>query len=77
MISVASILAFLVAVSSAAGSAGNVRFERRYTADPCNDKILIYTTRARGNDYFKHEFRMNCTDTLFVAVAIVESKKTR
>lgn len=65
MIPAASRLLFLMAASSVAESVGNVRFERRYTADPCLDRTLILTTMARGRGDFKHEFRLNCTDTLF------------
>lgn len=51
----------------AATSERDVRFERRYTADPCDDKWLIFRTWVQGPRTFKHGFRLNCTNAVFFA----------
>lgn len=60
-------LASLFAVSSVAGSERKVWFERRYEADPCEDRVIVFTTLAKSASDFEHRFRLNSTDTLFVA----------
>lgn len=58
-------MSFLFAGLEAAASEGGVRFERKYTADPCDDKALILTTWVQGSKIFKHGFRLNSTDAVF------------
>lgn len=58
-------MSFLFAGLETAASEGGVRFERKYTADPCDDKVLILTTWVQGSKVFKHGFRLNSTDAVF------------
>lgn len=65
MIFLACAISFLVTGLDLVKSDRGVRFERRYTADPCDDKVLILTTWVRGPRTFTHGFRLNCTDAVF------------
>lgn len=65
MFSLVCALASLTAASAVAGSTKGVVFERRYSADPCDDKAIILTTWVRGPKTFTHGFRLNCTDAVF------------
>lgn len=42
-----------------------VTFERKYTADPCRDKILVFVTLWSTAAQFDHAFRLRCTNALF------------
>lgn len=53
--------------ATVAGDRGDVTFERRYAVDPCDDRVLVFTTVGTNVSEIEHAFRLNCTDTLFVS----------
>lgn len=67
MISVARVAMVLFSGVLAAGSRPGVTFERRYTADPCADRVLVFETLGTGVSKIENTFRLNSTDTLFVS----------
>lgn len=67
MISVALLLVSLLTAGSVADSTKGVIFKRLYSADPCEDKVLVFATEIDSASEIAHRFRLNSTDTIFTA----------